>query len=146
MWQVGNGADSLAHVAALVNMAYAGATNGHDQEGMHFLQTARYMAERLGLDDTTTSPAFLQRKSTVEPLTDDLRFRAHVAWGYFLIVKYVICCSTITKLLTNSAGMPSTTTFLPPEALGPCQSQDRHNIRCPATRARAFPPCASSGA
>jgi hypothetical protein len=68
-------------------MAYAGASNGHDQEGTRFLHIARKMAERLGLDDDTMDPP--QRSCTLEttPISDDLRFRSHIAWGYFIIVK-----------------------------------------------------------
>lgn len=84
-------------MAALVNMAYAGSGNGHDQEGMQFLQAARSMAERLGLDDKTMSLAALRSSFQNSPVEDDLRFQSHVAWGYFIIVK----CAPLTTISTS---------------------------------------------
>lgn len=131
--------DSLANVAALVNMANAGAQNGHDQEGMHFLQVARSMAERLGLDDDTKPPAFLLRKLVPKPLTNDRRFHSHVAWGYFIMVKYVIqrSSNTVGNLLNQPACMLFTTVCLQQEDPATFQSQGRISSLCLATWAQA---------
>ncbi|EME40086.1 hypothetical protein DOTSEDRAFT_74819 [Dothistroma septosporum NZE10] len=83
IWQASSGVDCPLHVAALVNMASACSNNGQDQEGLPFLQAARFMAERLGLDDDVTPTRHWQRNRQSSVIDDDLRFRAHVAWGYF---------------------------------------------------------------
>ena len=89
LWEADKGTDSIAHVAALMNMASAGSSNGHDQEGALFLNMARKMAERLGLDDGSLDVSPLPRSSETLLVDDYLRFSSHVSWGYFVIMKYV---------------------------------------------------------
>ncbi|CAK1356419.1 unnamed protein product [Cercospora beticola] len=83
MWEADQSTDSLLHVAALANMAYAGSSNGHDKDGMKYLKLARKMADRLGLEDG--DPDSAPHVSETNPLSDDTRSRAHIAWGYFCV-------------------------------------------------------------
>lgn len=63
-------------------MAYAGSSNGHDKDGMKYLKLARKMADRLGLEDGDPDAAL--DVSETNPVSDDIRSRAHIAWGYFI--------------------------------------------------------------
>lgn len=82
LWEADKSTDSLLHVAALVNMTYAGSSNGHDNDGMKLLNVSRKMAARLGLEDS--DPDSNPHASEINPVSDDVRFRAHIAWGYFI--------------------------------------------------------------
>jgi len=72
-----------------MNLASAGANNGHDEEGEQFLNVAQGMMERLGLEEAL-DPAELRCNAETTPIGDDLRFRSHIVWGYFVIAKWVL--------------------------------------------------------
>lgn len=63
-------------------MTLTGSSNGHDKDAMKWLKLTRKMAGRLGLEDDDVDSA--PHVSESEPVSDDIRSRAHVAWGYFI--------------------------------------------------------------
>jgi len=88
LWQADKSTDSVICVAALMNLASAGANNGHDQEGEQFLNVAQGMMERLGLEEDITGPAEIRPNIEHTHIGKDLRFRSHIVWGYFVIVRW----------------------------------------------------------
>ncbi|PPJ52275.1 hypothetical protein CBER1_10276 [Cercospora berteroae] len=117
LWEADKSTDSLLHVAALVNMTYAGSSNGHDNDSMKLLNVSRKMAARLGLEDS--DPDSTPHTSETNSVSDDVRFRAHIAWGYFIhTCGYAFYYDHPPTKSTSSLPIPGSPGFKLPSYMG----------------------------
>ncbi|KAF2206179.1 hypothetical protein CERZMDRAFT_53878, partial [Cercospora zeae-maydis SCOH1-5] len=102
LWDADKSTDSFLHVAALVNITYAGSSNGHDNEAMQFLGSLRKVARRLGLEDDAADDA---PPSPTCPMSNDVRSRAHIA-GYAFYYTYPAPKATPPLPIPGTPGFP----------------------------------------